>query len=133
MSPKADDLVDMVFVTVHNFFYTWNVERSFATNIIRAWFTAREHVRGGGKEAEDAKEWLSKGTFALNEEGEDGQSFANWAVGWEYLIGIYTRELYQRDPKTSEKVLKIQEEMMEIQLKEMKKHAKSEDWKEEEE
>ena len=125
---RADDLVDLVFITPSNHLYVNCIPRRQASKLIRDWFNAREKVRVNEADAADCADWLHKATFALNASGDDGADFALWAIGWESVLGMYTRE--RKDLSTQERAVKVMEKMATIAEKEMKR---GDEWREGEE
>lgn len=87
--------VDLIFVVPNNFLCAHALTRRYASNILKSWFDAREQIKCGGPQAEQSRSWLEYGTFAYNigpKEG-DGDGYSYWAVAWNQVIGIYTREI----------------------------------------
>lgn len=59
--------------------------------------TTREMVRTKAEGWEKAQQWLTHGTFAGNAIGipsteNEGVDLCIRAVGWEYVIGMYTKD-----------------------------------------
>ena len=90
MKIKTTDKVSLIAVTHHNHVWLGYMDASEASKWIRGWWDAREAARKGSpEEQEAAREWLSKGTVAVNLEVEGGGTIAAAAVAWEHVVGIY--------------------------------------------
>ncbi len=125
---KGEDKVDLVFVTPHNFMWARGMLREDASDLIRNWYHLRDLVFKG-EATEEQKRWLTHGTFAINDLTKNrGEDFANWAVGWEHVIGMYIRE-----PEQAVNLTEAQRQYFETMSKVAKKYGeemgKGEDWK----
>jgi hypothetical protein len=119
------DLVDLVFVTPHNFLYACNMERKEASQVIAMWFDTREEILKEGPNKEIAENWLKKATFAYNV-GSKECPYSYWAIGWEHVLGLYTRE---HEPNPNELLAKAQMKMATVLEKQADKLDEGDNWK----
>ena len=130
---KGSDVVDLIIVT-HSNYLAMRTTRLDASGWIRQWYHAREHVRNGdvpcpsceeGKKLEDFMSLTTRGTIAANFPLEEGGDVALWAVGWEFVVAMYTR-----DPSTDhqKKIAEAQKKIADAIEKQM---DQGEDWKKE--
>ena len=111
---KDDDIVDLIFITPHNFLYVLGITRKKASDEIRCWYKMRNAVMNGATSKEESLKWLTKGTFATNYIGEGETSYANWAIGMEHVLGMYVRErdtVQQQELEARTMVAKAMEKM----------------------
>lgn len=124
---KADDIVDLVIVTPHNFLYVSGIPRQQASDTIREWFHARDtfsKCRWLYRVWRTLRCWLSLQTFAINYEGEEpGTTFAQWAIGAESIIGMYIKE---REISVQERLVQTQERLVKAVTREVNQ---GEEWR----
>ena len=116
---SMSDAVDLVFVTPHNFLYAFFLNRQEASDIIRGWYNIRERIKKN-EANDDEVAWLAKGTFASNYQLLDGD-YAHVAIGWEHVIGMYIREIDDRD---------LQRRAVKLMEKQIEQMEEGENWKE---
>lgn len=120
-----NDVVDLVFVTPHNFLYAYGMSRQAASDVMRFWWERRQFLFQfhwwkvwQWRAYFEGARWLRQGTFAINN-GNPGAvaTYATWMIGWEHVLGMYVRPPYAQS---------AQERMAEIQLRMMEKYEKEE-------
>ena len=117
------DNVHLVFVTHHEHLWAYNLTRKMASQIMRDWWNARERVRTKAEGWEGLRDWLERGTFALNRNPEGKPDYADMVVGWEHVIGMY---IYDIEQSTQERIAASQEKLVKMMEKQSKQ---GDEWK----
>lgn len=131
-SVDENELIDLYFVTHHNYIFQGRVTRKWASDTMRSWYKNREALRDA-KCPEDIKDesrrWLQHGTIAHNVAtggGSDGGSICVTAVAWEHVIGMYTRTL---EPSVQEQSADALKRLAAAAEKDIKSREAGDDWK----
>src|SRR6478609_3770302 len=121
ISFTKDELVDVVFVTHHNFVYAYGMKRSEASDMLRWWYYSREgwnkaswlkrlwcRIQGMGMRYQFAS---NRGYRGQDAREEGAETYADVVVGWEHVVGMYLRE---REPSAHEKLAEAQSKIVKM-------------------
>lgn len=127
---SANEQTTLVVVTHSNYFW-FNMTHQEASDIMRCWYSWREHVRLRAEGWEESEQWLKFGTLAGNVVGksgsvEEGLDICVRAVGWEHVIGMYTRAV---EPTPQERGVAALEKANAIMEQQLKDQQHGEEWK----
>lgn len=126
----ANEQTTLVVVTHQNYFW-FSMTHQEASDIMRCWFMWREQVRKQEQGQEDAERWLKFGTLAGNVVGNpggpnEGMDLCTRVVGWEHVIGMYTRNT---EPSPQERGVAALEKANAIMEQQLRDQQAGENWK----
>ena len=120
-------------VVTHQNYFWFSMTHQEASDIMRCWFMWREQIRKREQGWEESERWLKFGTLAGNVVGisggpDEGVDLCTRVVGWEYVIGMYTRVPELTAQERGVAALEKANSIMEQQLRD---HQAGENWKDE--